>query len=193
MKKTAIYAAALMTTFLLGACMNNDNAADNNRQNNQPQNVSYDQQGGDLDTNGSGDGTGGMGGGTNNGTNGANGPDNNTGNGGDNQNDLGVNEEAANRVGDMKEVEDTTVMVTGQTAYVAVNLKNQQELSDDLKQKIEQRVKEADNSVETVYVSADPDFSNRMRNYADRIDNGEPVQGFFDEFGESVRRVFPNS
>ncbi|WP_046178458.1 YhcN/YlaJ family sporulation lipoprotein [Domibacillus tundrae] len=116
--------------------------------------------------------------------------DNNTNN--DDQN-LDVAEKAADRVKELEEVDDATVLVTDHTAYAAVNLKNGTEVNDDLKNRIEEKVKEADTSVEKVYVSEDPDFSTQMKDYADRIKAGDPIGGFFDEFSDSVRRVFPSA
>ncbi|PAK39937.1 lipoprotein YhcN, partial [Bacillus licheniformis] len=53
-------------------------------------------------------------------------------------------------------------------------------------------VKETDNNINNVFVSANPDFVDRMRNYGDRIQNGEPIEGLFEEFGETINRIFPN-
>lgn len=61
-----------------------------------------------------------------------------------------------------------------------------------LKGKISKKVKETDNNINNVFVSANPDFVDRMRNYGDRIQNGEPIEGLFEEFGETINRIFPN-
>lgn len=110
----------------------------------------------------------------------------------DDQN-LDLAEKAADRVEELEEVDGATVLVTDHTAYAAIDLTNGTEVTDDLKSKIEEKVKEADTSVEKVYVSEDPDFTKQMKDYADRIKAGEPVEGFFDEFSDVVRRVFPNA
>ncbi|QUW22064.1 YhcN/YlaJ family sporulation lipoprotein [Sporosarcina sp. Marseille-Q4063] len=68
-----------------------------------------------------------------------------------------------------------------------------QELSSDLENKIAEKVKEANDNIENVYVSLNPDFVDRMTDYADKIDQGEPVEGFFEEFSEAVQRVFPDA
>ncbi|WP_046180404.1 YhcN/YlaJ family sporulation lipoprotein [Domibacillus tundrae] len=116
--------------------------------------------------------------------------DNNTDNADQN---LDLAENAADRVEELEEVDGATVLVTDHTAYAAIDLKNGTEVSDDLKNKIQEKVKEADTSVEKVYVSEDPDFTTQLKDYADRIKAGEPVEGFFDEFSDAVRRVFPSS
>ncbi|WP_050182104.1 YhcN/YlaJ family sporulation lipoprotein [Domibacillus robiginosus] len=164
MKKVSIYAAAFMAMFLLTACMGNDN--DNNaadKEDNTPA--------------------------ENTATNDQQADDDTTN---DNQT-LEVADEAADNVKKIEEVNGATVLVTDHRAYAAVDLKNGTDVSDDLKNNIEEKVKEADTSVEKVYVSEDPDFSTQMKEYADRIEAGEPVEGFFDEFSDAVRRVFPDA
>ena len=44
-----------------------------------------------------------------------------------------------------------------------------------------------------MYVSSNPDFVERATNYADRIQEGEPVEGFIEEFNETIERIFPNA
>ncbi|OXS79984.1 YhcN/YlaJ family sporulation lipoprotein [Domibacillus enclensis] len=48
-------------------------------------------------------------------------------------------------------------------------------------------------SIEKVYISEDPEFTTQMKDYADRVRAGEPVEGIFDEFSDVIRKVFPNS
>ena len=69
----------------------------------------------------------------------------------------------------------------------------EQVLSPDLEKKIADKVREADKNIQNVYVSLDPDFVERMSGYVERINRGEPVQGFFGEFTEAVQRVFPTT
>ncbi|MBY8912697.1 YhcN/YlaJ family sporulation lipoprotein [Bacillus sp. YC2] len=111
----------------------------------------------------------------------------------DNRN-LRVADKAADKVTDLKEVKNATVIISGKSAYVAVMLTNGQKgaINNHLKQKITNKVKSADKHVSTVYVSANPDFVERMQGYGKRIRNGHPVSGLFDEFGQMVQRVFPN-
>ncbi|AOC90368.1 YhcN/YlaJ family sporulation lipoprotein [Bacillus sp. L381] len=111
-----------------------------------------------------------------------------------NNRNLRVADKAADKVTDLKEVKNATVIVAGNSAYVAVVLTNGQKgaIANHLKQKITDKVKSADKHVRTVYVSANPDFVERMQGYGKRIKNGHPVSGLFDEFGQMVQRVFPN-
>ena len=129
----------------------------------------------------------------------------------DNQNDdLGHNgesgmsqsDEAADKVKELEEVEAATVIVTDRNAYVAVVMNNanedteantDEEVSKDLEGKIADKVRETDENIENVYVSLNPDFVERMNDYGNRINEGEPVEGFIEEFDEAVRNIFPDA
>ena len=135
-----------------------------------------------------------------------------TNNGADSR--LEVAEDAADRVAELDEVDSATVIVTDNNAYAAVVLgddktandnadtntnttdtttKEDEDLSADLEDKIAEKVREADKDIKNVYVSLNPDFVERMTGYRTKINEGEPVEGFFEEFTESVRRVFPDN
>ena len=62
-----------------------------------------------------------------------------------------------------------------------------------IENKIADTVRSVDKSVDNVYVSTNPDFVDRVNRYADDVANGRPVNGFGQEFGELVNRVFPNA
>ncbi|MBU8788473.1 MULTISPECIES: YhcN/YlaJ family sporulation lipoprotein [Bacillus] len=108
-------------------------------------------------------------------------------------NNMRVADDLADRITDMKEVKNATVIVTDNNAYVAVVLtgNKQSKVSESLKNKISDKVKAKDKSIDNVYVSANPDFVDRMTDYGRRIQKGEPIKGLFDEFGQMTRRVFP--
>ena len=122
---------------------------------------------------------------------------------------LAVAKDAADRITELDGVESASVMVTDRNAYAAVVLKGDntvnntetnndknnpdQVLSSDLENKIAEKVREANNEIENVYVSLNPEFVDRMTGYVDKINEGEPVAGFFDEFSEAMRRVFPDA
>ncbi|MGA9227560.1 MAG: YhcN/YlaJ family sporulation lipoprotein, partial [Mesobacillus sp.] len=84
---------------------------------------------------------------------------------------------------------------TDRAAYVAVVLSNDEtgNVRKDLEKKISDRVKSTDSNIENVYVSSNPDFVDRMKDYGDKIQNGEPIRGLFDGFSEMVQRVFPTA
>jgi spore cortex protein len=119
--------------------------------------------------------------------------DNNNNANGDNRYD--VAEKAANKVSDLPEVADANVLVTDNDAYVAAQLKNNNnegKITRDLERKISKQVKSTDQNIDNVYVSTNPDFVDRVNDYVNKVQQGKPVQGFGDEFAEVIRRVFPN-
>lgn len=126
-------------------------------------------------------------------------------------------EDAADKVAELEEVDRATVLVTDNNAYVAVVLNNndgtgtdnnnndndtttdtnnataEDELSKELEDKVAEKVREVNQDIENVYVSLNPEFVERMNDYQTRINEGEPIEGFFEEFGEAVRNVFPDA
>jgi YhcN/YlaJ family sporulation lipoprotein len=112
-----------------------------------------------------------------------------------NQPRLEVADKAASRIVKLAEVDIANVIVTNRNAYVAVVLKNgaNGEVTDRLKKKITDQVRATDQDIRNVYVSSDPDFVNRMEGYGNRISEGAPRDGLFEDFTDTVRRVFPNN
>lgn len=53
-------------------------------------------------------------------------------------------------------------------------------------------MKDSDQDINNVYISTNPDFVDLTNNYVQDVENGQPVRGFFREFGEMVDRVFPD-
>jgi YhcN/YlaJ family sporulation lipoprotein len=103
-----------------------------------------------------------------------------------------VADKAADKIVSLKEVDSANVIVTDDNAYVAARLvNNNDKLTRDIEGKIADKVKSVDHSINDVYVSVNPDFYDRMTTYSNDIRNGYPVEGFFDEFTDTVRRVFP--
>jgi spore cortex protein len=118
----------------------------------------------------------------------------NVNNVGDNRSRMQVADQAANRVADLKEVDQANVIVTDNNAYVAAKLANNEgdKLTNKIEKKISNRVKSVDHDIDHVYVSVNPDFFKQMNDYAGDIRSGKPVSGFFNEFSQSIRRVFPD-
>lgn len=142
--------------------------------------------------------------GTNNGTNNATdtGANNGATNGGTGNNgatndteaqEVEVADEVADKITEMEEVESASVLVTDNNAYVAVELSEGTEETEEIKTKISDAAKAENADFNNVYVSANPDFALQFRDYGDRIRANEPVEGFFDEFAETVDRVFPDA
>ncbi|MEK3934819.1 YhcN/YlaJ family sporulation lipoprotein [Sporosarcina sp. FSL W7-1349] len=176
MKKWLQVTILLLVALSLIACGNKNN--NNNASNDQAANTTQNQE-----DNGVGTGEH------------AQGDSANTNDGHDNQSRLEVADEAADRVADLEEVDNATVLVTDRNAYVAAVLTNQSEaeLTSDLENRIASAVRDADQDIENVYVSVNPDFVERMNEYGTKIDEGQPVEGLFEEFTEAVRRVFPDA
>jgi YhcN/YlaJ family sporulation lipoprotein len=101
--------------------------------------------------------------------------------------------QASEKIAQMNVVKTANVLITGKNAYVAVVLNPNQPLSPDLENQIAQQVKSTDPTIQNVYISANPDFVSRVQTYVNDIRQGRPVTGFYDEFTEIVRRVFPKA
>ena len=65
------------------------------------------------------------------------------------------------------------------------------QVTDQVKDRISALVKEMDQSVDTVYVTADADTVTRIRNIADDIAAGKPISGFINELNEIAGRITP--
>ncbi|MBM7551172.1 YhcN/YlaJ family sporulation lipoprotein [Thalassobacillus pellis] len=77
----------------------------------------------------------------------------------------------------------------------AQNTRNQNEdrVSKEMKKQIVKIVKQTDQDINDVYVSTNPDFVDLTNNYINDVNNGEPVEGFFREFGKMAERIFPDA
>jgi spore cortex protein len=105
-----------------------------------------------------------------------------------------VADKAQDKIENMQEVRHANVIVTENNAYVAVVLEDNSkgDVREDVEKKISDQVKTTDKGIRNVFVSSNPDFVDRMGDYGDKIQNGEPVKGLVEEFTEMVQRVFPN-
>lgn len=70
---------------------------------------------------------------------------------------------------------------------------NNDELSDEIKQKIARIVKDVDGDIDNVYVSTSPDFFSLTNDYVSDFQNGRPVEGFFEQMGNMIERIFPEN
>ncbi|WP_054949382.1 YhcN/YlaJ family sporulation lipoprotein [Numidum massiliense] len=110
-------------------------------------------------------------------------------------NTMRLADDVADKVADMREVKSATVMLMGNTAYVAVDMpaREQGRLTNRLKDRIGDVVRRADSRIDNVYVSADADFFQRMGGYARDIRGGKPIRGMVNEITETFRRTFPTA
>ena len=104
-----------------------------------------------------------------------------------------VADRVADKLVSMREIDRANVIVTDNNAYIGARLTDGRNLTGNLERKISDEVKAVDRDIDNVYVSVNPDFYDRMTNYSNDIRNGKPIEGFFDEFTQTVRRVFPNN
>ncbi|MFC0523380.1 YhcN/YlaJ family sporulation lipoprotein [Pontibacillus salicampi] len=105
-----------------------------------------------------------------------------------------VAREAAQKVSkQVAEVDRAYVMKTRNNAFVAVTMNDDDndKVDDQLKSEIAKVVKSTDRDIDNVYVSANENFVQMNRDYADDVRNGEPIEGFFREFGQMINRLFP--
>lgn len=107
------------------------------------------------------------------------------------QSQLEKADDIAERITEMEEVDTATVIVTDNNAYVAVGLQGDTEDIKQIEGRISELVKEKKNTIENVYISENPDFVAQMEDYGNKIDAGEPIEGFFEEFTDVVNRIFP--
>ena len=70
----------------------------------------------------------------------------------------------------------------GKTSY--------KEVSNPLEQRIADQVRAADNSIHKVYVSYDTDFFDQMTTYANDINAGRNRDGIWNDFKNSIGRIF---
>lgn len=68
-----------------------------------------------------------------------------------------------------------------------------QDVTTDLKDRIATLVKEHSPHVRNVYVSANPDFMDRINGFIDQIQEGNAVQGLINEVNTTVERMFPTN
>lgn len=101
----------------------------------------------------------------------------------------------AEKISDLKNINSATVVVSGNTAWVGVDLaaKMENKMTNALKNEITTLVKKEDKDITTVYVTADADTVTRLRNIARDITNGKPLSGFINELNEIGRRITPSA
>ncbi|MHA6251608.1 YhcN/YlaJ family sporulation lipoprotein [Oceanobacillus sp. CAU 1775] len=67
------------------------------------------------------------------------------------------------------------------------------DVPDNIKGEIADIVRSVDRNIEHVYVSTNPDFLDLANNYADDVDQGQPIEGLFDQMGTMIERIFPDN
>lgn len=111
---------------------------------------------------------------------------------GNEDNRIQIAKEAVAKITELDSVKQANVLVTKRNAYVAAVLKNDQQLTRDIEDKIANQVRATDPNIQNVYVSTSPELVDRFNTYVHDVQQGRPVAGFVDQFKEIVARVFPN-
>lgn len=191
MKKWSLFVVAAVMSIVLVGCGTTKKEPETTEDLNTNTNMTTDNDAVNEDTN------------DDRGTGDADGTDHATDRDGDRK--LDVADDVADKVAELDEVDRANVILTGDAAYVAIETNKGEtrtegadpdvdsQISKELESKVGNKVREVKSDVDQVYVSLDPDFVERMRDYRTRIDEGEPIEGFFDEFGEAMRDMFPNA
>lgn len=101
----------------------------------------------------------------------------------------------------MTGVKDATVVVSGNTAYVGLNTDGNMTGKNIaygntsgtavLKQSCAKRVRAANPQIQTVYVSTDANFADRLRSVGDGMRTGSPLSNFRNELNDLVRSLTP--
>ncbi|GAF08700.1 YhcN/YlaJ family sporulation lipoprotein [Paenibacillus pini] len=86
---------------------------------------------------------------------------------------------------------NATTYGTGGTTGGNMTSYSNENLPSHIKSKISAKVKQADPSIKNVYVSANPDFVQRVSNFSTDTLNGHPIKGMISEFSTMVERIFP--
>jgi YhcN/YlaJ family sporulation lipoprotein len=100
---------------------------------------------------------------------------------------IGMN--GTNRMNGIVGMNGTNATNGGNTTNM--NNGDDQNVTQEIKDRIADVIKNNDTNVKNVYVSANPDFVNRVGNYARDVNNGNPISGLGDEFQSLVNRIFP--
>ncbi|KRE47089.1 YhcN/YlaJ family sporulation lipoprotein [Paenibacillus sp. Soil522] len=109
-------------------------------------------------------------------------------------NRIEVADKAAEKITNVKGVDQANVLITRRNAYVAAALdSNQNQLTKQIEDQIAQQVRAVDPDIQNVYVSTNPEFIDRINGYVNDVGQGRPVAGFVEQFNEMVERIFPNA
>lgn len=90
-------------------------------------------------------------------------------------------------------VEKATVIITGETALIGLNLTNNlnDEQISNIKKSAENKAKTSNNGIKNAAVTASPEIVQRITNLANDIKEGKPISGLADELGNLIKRVTP--
>ncbi|WIV18523.1 YhcN/YlaJ family sporulation lipoprotein [Paenibacillus polygoni] len=80
---------------------------------------------------------------------------------------------------------------TGTNGSMNNNTQAEEQVTAELREKITKKIKQMDPKVKNVYISANPDFLERIQGYGTDLENGHPISGIVNEFQVMMDRIFP--
>ncbi|MFZ5633572.1 MAG: YhcN/YlaJ family sporulation lipoprotein [Bacillota bacterium] len=89
-------------------------------------------------------------------------------------------------------VDKATVVLTGSTALVGVNLKSGAD-PNTVKKEVTRVIQKADNRIKNVLVSTDPELNQRIVRISKGVAEGRPISGFSREISELIKRLSPTA
>ncbi|MDN5316945.1 MAG: hypothetical protein PWR08_1069 [Thermoanaerobacterium sp.] len=101
----------------------------------------------------------------------------------------------ATNVAKLPEVNKATVVVSGNTAIVGIDMKASVQGTHEtqVKKKVEKTVRDTDKGIKNVSVTSDPDLYKRIDNIAKGIAAGRPLSEFTKQITEILKRITPSA
>ncbi|MGE4284274.1 MAG: YhcN/YlaJ family sporulation lipoprotein [Clostridia bacterium] len=98
-------------------------------------------------------------------------------------------QDIANQLTAMDPIENATVVISGKTALVGIDVKDNYDNYD--KDKLADKIKNMEPGVNNVVITESPDMYERVSNLSRDMRNGRVMQGLNDEFTKLVNRIRP--
>lgn len=101
----------------------------------------------------------------------------------------------ASNVAKIPEVNKATVVISGNTALVGIDMKSRVQGAHEtnVKKKVEKTVRDTDKAIKNVSVTSDPDLYTRINNIAKGIAAGRPLSEFTKQISEILKRITPSA
>lgn len=101
----------------------------------------------------------------------------------------------ASKVAKIPEVNKATVVISGNTALVGIDMKSKVQGAHEttVKKKVEKTVRDTDKAIKNVSVTSDPDLYTRINNIAKGIAAGRPLSEFTKQISEILKRITPSA
>lgn len=112
----------------------------------------------------------------------------------DNDSMMRRSKDIATKLSELDKVNNANVLITGNTALVGIDIPkdSSDENTKKIKDEVVNKVKDLDNGIDNVVVTADADLITRMKNLGTDIESGKPISGLGNEIEEIIKRITPN-